>query len=152
MTKEELAVKIVKAWSMQPSTAVKCWDFGVVMDNYKKAVDELNKIEEANYKEEYEQRVDCLLRRMEELETVNKEHQKINGELREEINGIREERDYLFNKLSIENKYLSQENQQLKDVVEKIREYVDALRPHWIGNDLVLRIIDGLSSILDKGE
>ena len=59
------------------------------------------------------------------LKEIEKEHQKINGELREEIKGIREERDYLFNKLSIENKYLSQENQQLKDIRETAINYID---------------------------
>ena len=58
------------------------------------------------------------------LKEIEKEHQKINGELREEIKGIREERDYLFNKLSIENKYLSQENQQLQNNWNELKKCV----------------------------
>lgn len=59
------------------------------------------------------------------LKEIEKEHQKINGELREEIKGIREERDYLFNKLSIENKYLSQENQQLQNNWNELNKFIE---------------------------
>ena len=45
--------------------------------------------------------------------------------LREEIKGIREERDYLFNKLSIENKYLSQENQQLQNNWNELKSFLE---------------------------
>ena len=86
------------------------------------------------------------------LKEIEKEHQKINGELREEIKGIREERDYLFNKSSVENKYLSQEKQQLKEVIEEVREEIKDLLSHWKGNDLVERDLNELLEILDKAK
>lgn len=46
---------------------------------------------------------------------------------------------------------LQQENPQLKEVIEEVREYTEELKPHWLGNDLVLKIIDDLLQILDKG-
>ena len=77
------------------------------------------------------------------LKEIEKEHQKINGELREEIKGIREERDYLFNKLSIENKYLSQENQQLQNNWKELKKWLeeeikDYRKREWfpVANDL----------------
>ena len=45
-------------------------------------------------------------------------------QLKEKIKGIQEERDYLFNKSSIENKYLVQENQKYKEVIDKAIEYI----------------------------
>ena len=47
---------------------------------------------------------------------------------------------------------LQQENQQLKEVIEEVREYTEELKPHWLGNDLVLNIIDYLLQILDKAK
>lgn len=38
--------------------------------------------------------------------------------LKEQLEGVREERDYLFNKLSLQNKYLAEENQELKKQLE----------------------------------
>ena len=46
MTKEEIAIELTKAWSMQPSTAVRCWEFDKVMENYKTALEELSEVEE----------------------------------------------------------------------------------------------------------
>ena len=37
-----------------------------------------------------------------------------NQQLKDKLKGVQEERDYLFNKQSIENKYLTEENKQLK--------------------------------------
>lgn len=37
-----------------------------------------------------------------------------NKQLKDKLKGVQEERDYLFNKQSIENKYLTEENKQLK--------------------------------------
>ena len=45
-----------------------------------------------------------------------------NQQLKEEVKGIREERDYLFNKTSVENKYLQQERDLYKEVIEEVRE------------------------------
>ena len=41
---------------------------------------------------------------------------------------------------------------QLEEVIEEGREYVEELKPHWLGNDLVLKIIDDLLQILDKAK
>lgn len=46
-------------------------------------------------------------------------------QLKELINGIREERDYLFNKSSVENKQIQQEKDLYKSVIEEVREYVN---------------------------
>lgn len=43
--------------------------------------------------------------------------QQENSQLKEKLNGVYEERDYLFNKLNIENKYLQQR-------IEKAIEYI----------------------------
>lgn len=48
---------------------------------------------------------------------------KENKQLKELINGIREERDYLFNKSSVENKQIQQEKDLYKSVIEEVREY-----------------------------
>ena len=48
--------------------------------------------------------------------------QQENNQLKEQLKGVREEREYLFNKLSIENKYLQQENQQLHNKIEKLED------------------------------
>ena len=39
-----------------------------------------------------------------------------------------------------------------KEVIEEVREYTEELKPHWLGNDLVLNIIDDLLQILDKAK
>ena len=49
--------------------------------------------------------------------------QQENKQLKDKLKGVQEERDYLFNKQSIENKYLALENNQLKEVIEEVREY-----------------------------
>ena len=46
--------------------------------------------------------------------------------------------------------YLPQENKELKEIIKEVREYTEELKPHWLGNDLVLKIIDDLLQILDK--
>ena len=48
MEKEEIAIELVKAWSMQPSTAQKCFTFSDVIENYKKALAQLREINEDN--------------------------------------------------------------------------------------------------------
>ena len=50
--------------------------------------------------------------------------QQENKQLKDKLKGVQEERDYLFNKQSIENKYLALENKQLKEVVKEVREYI----------------------------
>ena len=50
---------------------------------------------------------------------------KENQQLKELINGIREERDYLFNKSSVENKQIQQEKDLYKSVIEEVREYIE---------------------------
>ena len=41
--------------------------------------------------------------------------------LKKQLEGVREERDYLFNKLSLQNKYLAEENQELKKQLEEAK-------------------------------
>ena len=50
---------------------------------------------------------------------------KENQQLKELINGIREERDYLFNKSSVENKQIQQEKDLYKEVIEEVREEIE---------------------------
>ena len=50
-------------------------------------------------------------------ETINKLQQE-NQQLKELVNGIREERDYLFNKLTFENQQLKEENKKLKKIIK----------------------------------
>ena len=45
--------------------------------------------------------------------------QQENKQLKDKLKGVQEERDYLFNKQSIENKYLTEENKQLKEELQK---------------------------------
>lgn len=49
-------------------------------------------------------------------------------------------------------KYLLQQLDLYKSVIEEVREYAEELKPHWLGNDLVLKIIDDLLQILDKAK
>lgn len=48
MKNEEIAIELVKAWSMQPSTAQKCFVFDEIFENYKKALAQLREINEDN--------------------------------------------------------------------------------------------------------
>ena len=57
------------------------------------------------------------------VEQLNKLEQE-NKQLKDKLKGVQEERDYLFNKQSIENKYLALENKQLKEVIEEVRGYI----------------------------
>ena len=45
-------------------------------------------------------------------------------QLKDKLKGVQEERDYLFNKTSVENKYLQQERDKYKEVIEEVREYI----------------------------
>lgn len=53
MTNEQIAIELVKAWCIQPSTASQCFKFDEVMENYKKALEELNKCEQISLKDEH---------------------------------------------------------------------------------------------------
>ena len=44
-TNELIAIELVKAWCLQPTTAGNTWDFGMVMGKYKHALKELDKME-----------------------------------------------------------------------------------------------------------
>lgn len=54
MKNEEIAIELVKAWSMQPSTAQKCFVFDEIFENYKKALKHLNEEENKKIKKECE--------------------------------------------------------------------------------------------------
>lgn len=43
MTSDFIALELVKAWCMQPSTASHCFTFQQVLDNYRDAVTELDR-------------------------------------------------------------------------------------------------------------
>ena len=43
MTNDFIALELVKAWCMQPSTASNCFTFQQVLDNYRDAVTELDR-------------------------------------------------------------------------------------------------------------
>lgn len=45
-----------------------------------------------------------------------------NKQLKDKLKGVQEERDYLFNKQSIENKHLALENKQLKDKIKQLEK------------------------------
>lgn len=49
---------------------------------------------------------------------IKYELEKENQELKKQLEGIREERDYLFNKLSTQNKHLVEENKKLEGVIQ----------------------------------
>lgn len=66
------------------------------------------------------------------------ELQQENKQLKDRIEGMQEERDYLFNKSSIENKYLAQENEKLKDrdliiaaELTKLQDENKQLKDNW---------------------
>ena len=76
------------------------------------------------------------------------ELQQENKQLKNKLKGVQEERDYLFNKQSIENKYLALENKELKEVIEEVRGYIlnhelVEEKDHYVlnGNEL-LQILD----------
>lgn len=43
---ELIAIELVKAWCLQPTTANNTWNFDMVIENYKTALNELNKMSE----------------------------------------------------------------------------------------------------------
>ena len=85
--------------------------------------------------------------------------EKENQQLKDKLKSVQEERDYLFNKQSIENKYLAQENQKLKEVIEEVREYIKNNVFHHIddynyceydeieGLDKLLQILDKVKNV-----
>lgn len=50
---------------------------------------------------------------------------KENKQLKEKINGIYDERNYLYNKLSVENEQLQQQNKKYKEVIDKAIELLN---------------------------
>ena len=66
--------------------------------------------------------------------------QQENKQLKEKINGVYEERDYLYNKTSIESKYAIEE---LQNRIEKARNKIDAM----FNNGDEYTIIDDLIEI-----
>lgn len=44
MTNEEIALELVKAWCMQPSTAAHCFKMWEVLNSYKEALEKLEEI------------------------------------------------------------------------------------------------------------
>ena len=79
---------------------------------------------------------------------------KENKQLKELINGIREERDYLFNKLSVENKQIQQEKDLYKSVIEEARERSKFERKTALSlnQHYAVSIIDSVLQILDKAK
>ena len=61
---------------------------------------------------------------------------------------MQEERDYLFNKSSIENKYLAQENQKYKEVIDKALKCIDYNTKYRNGAD-IYQFVDIESEILE---
>ena len=49
-------------------------------------------------------------------------------QLKDKLKGVQEERDYLFNKTSVENKYLQQDRDKYKKVIEEVMEYLDFIK------------------------
>lgn len=80
------------------------------------------------------------------LEQENKQLKEKVGELTQSLN----EQMKLTNEENLDCSKYAIKNNQLKEVIEEVREYTEELRPHWLGNDLVLKIIDELLQILDK--
>ena len=90
-------------------------------------------------------------------------------QLKDKLKGVQEERDYLFNKTSVENKYLQQERDKYKKVIEEVREYinsnpnvfydeylidVETLKNNECIDDTVgeIKFISNLLQILDKAK
>lgn len=90
---------------------------------------------------------ECVLYQIEQ--TILIENQK----LKDKLKGVQEERDYLFNKQSIENKYLALENKQLKEVIEEVKTEISSLMSkYFYEKDFCIEDIhlDKLLQILDK--
>lgn len=62
---------------------------------------------------------DCMW--LEKIEPIINQLQQENQSLKKQLDGIREERDYLFNKLSTENKNLTVENKKIKKQLEEYK-------------------------------
>ena len=73
-------------------------------------------------------------------------------ELKDKLKGVQEERDYLFNKTSVENKYLQQDRDKYKEVIEEVREYIEDWLFNAGGNGASMNYedINELLQILDK--
>lgn len=60
MSREELALELVKAWCMQPSTAVRGYCFRDVLENYEIALERMNKIEITELQERVYKAIECI--------------------------------------------------------------------------------------------
>ena len=69
--------------------------------------------------------------------------------LKEQLEGVREERDYLFNKLSLQNKYLAEENQELKKQLEKKQNPLQGIFSQ-VNDDMLLRDCGAMQSEIDE--
>ena len=74
-----------------------------------------------------------------------------NQQLKDKLKGVQEERDYLFNKTSVENKYLQQDRDKYKEVIEDVREYIEKEVYYCLASgDNINVYLDKLLQILDK--
>ena len=77
-------------------------------------------------------------------------------QLKDKLKGVQEERDYLFNKTSVENKYLQQDRDKYKEVIEEVRETLINSKEYKMANAMNLNakqsVLVELLQILDKGE
>lgn len=69
--------------------------------------------------------------------------------LKEQLEGVREERDYLFNKLSLQNKYLAEENQELKKQLEKKQNPLQGIFSQ-VNDDMLLRDCGAMQFEIDE--
>jgi hypothetical protein len=49
---ELIAIELVKAWSLQPTTATQCFKFEYIMENYKKALKDLDEMDSKKKKDD----------------------------------------------------------------------------------------------------
>ena len=102
----------------------------------------------------YKKLVDTLPKESEDLWfeynlAVNKIIQE-NQQLKEQLKGVQEEREYLFNKLSIENKYLQQENKQLKEQRQELRSWLEKLKTMYENEYKDVDTAEHYNSVLSK--
>lgn len=56
---------------------------------------------------------------------------KENEDLKKQLEGVREERDYLFNKFDIQNKYLAEDNKELRKQLEEYKEELETWKKKY---------------------
>ena len=91
--------------------------------NYKNAYEEMKRLYDKLQQEN--QQLKEKINTYEDPEDLTLMFMYCDEKVKDKLKGVQEERDFLFNKQSIENKYLALENNQLKEVIEEVRKYIE---------------------------